>query len=423
MKNYPYSDTTNRFFFHTVDWSRTDLDGIPIFGHAVQRQVLVDSRTLGASADNWKALKASGRQAGSFMEGVRHGGYCHADGFYQYYKDNSVYPGSYTPQKGYAQGAISGFPNFPAPLTSVSTIADSTARRNFLNKCLSARKSWRGGNFLAEFAETVHMLKNPLVGLAENIGGLARGASKLKGLLTKGDVAAYSYHLGNLWLEYSFGWKPLFEDIKDANQALLDLADGNRCDTKRVFAAGTEQTYTPKGYVTPFLGDVAPYTISEWYNKTTQNVKYYGALTARPANITTVLDTFGIDPGDFIPAVWEAIPWSFFVDYFLNVQEQLDSMQFAFGDFGWIMQGVRNVTADYYLPPVVPQGISEVTQNVIKTQGGGACSSTTYVRRSPQSSIPFPTFNFRVPGLGSLKWVNVAALAAQIAASSPNARA
>lgn len=415
MNSYPYTKRDKPVFYHTVDsmWAGVGGDEHP--QHTVTQIIVDDYVNLGRSPDNWKQIKASGGQAGSVLDGVRHGGYSKAGLMSYYYPDPR-----YSLQKGYADGAISGIPLFPAPLTSLNTQADIAARKQFLDKALAARKSWRGGNFLAEFAETVHMLKHPLKGLAENLGAFAKGVKSLRGYWLKGEVEAYGRHLGNLWLEYSFGWKPLFEDIKDANSALEKLADSHRCDTKRLSATGVFRSYTNTGEQSAFLPGGLPGLCGQMtFNKSSQYVKYYGTLKARPVNITTVLDNFGFTPGDILPAVWEAIPWSFFVDYFVNVQELLDSMQFALGDFGWLMQGVRNVSANYALPPYVYPGVAAATGYVIQCGGGGACSSTTYVRRLPQLEPPMPSFNFRCPGLGSLKWVNIAALAAQFSGSSP----
>jgi hypothetical protein len=51
--------------------------------------------------------------------------------------------------------------------------------------------------------------------------------------------------------------------------------------------------------------------------------------------------------------------------------------------------------------------------------GGGGKVNLAYVHRSSVSAIPYPPFNFKIPGIGSLKWLNIAALGRQFLKSAP----
>jgi hypothetical protein len=312
------------------------------------------------------------------------------------------------------------FTTIPPVSTTISAEADQLARSKFLDRCISARKSWRGGNFLAEVVETIHQLRHPLEGLATGLGAFTRGVGRVKGYWLKGEIDAYAKHVSNLWLEYTFGWAPLFQDIKDANAALHRLGLGGRADTKRISATGhvTTSVFNPPAFSGLVGGVGGPGFYQDSFKKSTAYVKYVGALRARPASLSGILDDFGVSPTDVIPAIWEAVPWSFFIDYFLNVQEQLDSMQFALADFGWIEQGVRNVTANYLTGSrCVAHDLP--THFDCEVRGFDRRSSSEYKKRSAIASVPFPSFHFRIPGLGSLKWVNTGALIQQIRASRP----
>jgi hypothetical protein len=287
-----------------------------------------------------------------------------------------------------------------------------------LGKYLNARKKWRGGNFLAEFAETVHQLRHPIDSLFGSTLRFARRVGGIRHLHGR----QYSGALGNLWIAWSFGWKPLFDDIRDVNQAIQSLANGTDADTLPITAFGRVDDLLA-GQQIGISASPTPlnsYCKYDRYSTASKMVKYYGALRARPESFATVADNFGISPGDIIPAVWEAIPWSFFIDYFANVQQVLDSYQYASSAFAWLNRGVKNTQSNvssgwYSMVDTLP-----VSQRPSVNAGvGGSQKTSASVNRSPVVGIPFPPFRFRIPNLLGAKGLNVAGLAAGIAASRP----
>lgn len=420
--SYPVTRTKIKEFRHTSSyWLINGSAGpgvcqTPVTGRLVTPAKAVDSVTLGASPPGWRDSLKSGEQGGSVLRGLRTGHFVH-QAVYQFWRDKASFPSDDQCFQGYAEGVMNGIPAFPGVLQVINADADLKARQNFLGDALKARKSWRGGNFLAEVVETIHMLKHPIEGLAKSVGGLARD---VKGIRNLGGGTNYAKALGDIWLTRSFGWSPLFEDIKDANTALRELDKGGRFDLQRVIGSSTILLDTLHGQ-TIIASGMPNYAQADTWRKTQSSVKYYGALKARPECFAQVADSFGFSAGDIVPAVWEAVPWSFFIDYFLNVQEQLDSMQFARSEFGYIMRGIRNLSCNYRSDWYPTSNAASSGHVHVRATGGQAASSTTYVQRDPQTAIPFPPFHFRIPGLGSLKWVNVGALAGQIFGSRPRA--
>jgi len=348
------------------------------------------------------------------MSGVRYFAYSRELNF-QYYRDASNYPLDNRCQRGFAVGSTSILA-FPPLVTAIQADADLIARTKFLGKSLDARKAWRGGNFLIEFRETVHMLRHPLAGLARSLTSFAKAVKRLDGLRSR----AYAKALGDLWLTYSFGWSPLFEDIKDVNGALEKFRDGTYADTKRLSATGyTEnQTAMIRGSV-GLDGGLPVLLMADSFRKFKAVVRYRGILKARPETVPNIADNFGFNAGDFLPAIWEGIPWSFFIDYFLNVQEQLDSCQLAFADYGWIMRGIVNTNSSIRTA-VFPNTLAVAASHyAVKCGGGSANSSAIYKQRDPQVGVPTPPWHFRIPGIGSLKWVNTGSLYTQFLASAP----
>ena len=365
---------------------------------------LDDRVTLGQSPNNWSHLISIGANAGSGLVGKRTrlkpgGGGC--------YVSNSVTHG-WDSAAGEGLGALPPLTNLPGALP----LAGQLASEKLLGSYLNATKKWRGGNFLVEFSETVHMLRHPIVSLFGKTQHFVKGVREIRHLSPE----PYRKKLGRLWIGYSFGWKPLFEDIKDANKALDALSAGTGHDVIGINGSGSDVKVTSSNPNQPTYegqGEFDTYSITE------QRVKYYGAIRARPESFATVADTFGVEPDDILPAVWEAIPWSFFIDYFLNVQQVIDSWRYAHASLAWLMQGtkasVRFVGTGWRPKPI--SSIFDVSMAVNSSE-----SRVDYLGRNVINSIPYPPFRFKIPGLQSLKWVNTAALIAQIAASRPPSR-
>jgi hypothetical protein len=311
---------------------------------------------------------------------------------------------------------FTGHPGFDIIQQTASTVvdpsADQAARGKLLEKMISARKSWRGGNFLAEVAETIHMLKAPVKSLLSSTEGFAKSVGKLN--ISRIHPLDYGKRLGDLWLGWAFGWKPLFDDVRDANAAMQHLINRRGFDSVRVQGTGVSRSSSFQPRLSTTVGS---YCLMDRTRKSYNSVKYYGVLQARPSALGQILDNFGVDPGDILPAVWEAIPWSFFVDYFVNVQEMIDSMQWATAGDGWYVRAVRNVSSiqiQYY-----PQ-TQGLPANAVVQASGKLIAGQQYIARSPLGSIPpRPSWHFKIPGVGSQKWLNIGALISAIRASRP----
>jgi hypothetical protein len=412
-----YPKTKAATFYYGSSGSGFTVDGAGVKSNISYRWSSpgADTVTLGASPSDWKVRLFLGQSATSTLAGVKR--FAKSDnGTYRYYHSDGK-----SPQQGHYDGPLAGPDVFPSVSTFLDNAADALARKKFLDKCLAARKNWRGSNFFAEIAETIHMFKHPLQGLEKNLLSFAKDVKSIGHFFRNGSFRTYSKRLGGLWLEYSFGWSPLMEDIKDINKALNGIMDGTYADKQKISATGSHETtlnWMPGQTIAiPFMGG---YAFRDGYTKVVNKAKYKGLLKARPENGVNVADSFGFSPGDILPAVWEAIPWSFFIDYFLNVQDQLDSWQFCTGDLGWCERGIRNnssnITSKFYLNPATTKASGF---DVIDVRGGNTVSSTTWFNRQSVTDFPFPPVTFRMPGLDSLKWVNVAALAANMASSAP----
>jgi hypothetical protein len=326
----------------------------------------------------------------------------------------------------------------------MSAIADQRARQSFLKRYISAKNSWRGANFVAEMRETIHMLRHPVSSLFGSVMSFAQyvterrthnlGKKSVVAVLDKANrvilqkrkvnpygekkfVKKLDRGVSDTWLTWAFGVKPLIADCNDAGAALNNLKNrvgGTGVAMQRVKGHGREtiSSITQQAGLNFVAGDPGTGMTSEIRNKTDYDVRYVAGLRARLEDTSTVLEHFGFDPYDVVPAVWEAIPWSFFIDYFVNVQEMIDSCRLWSADFGYCYRSVRNAGTRNFSRPR-PTLMATATEQRY-CSGGGFYTLSTWVSRSSIGSVPQPSFEMRIPGIDSSKWLNIAALKEQI---------
>jgi hypothetical protein len=293
------------------------------------------------------------------------------------------------------------------PLDSSTTLADITARQQFVARYRSRRTQFQAGVFLGELRETVEMIRNPAKALRDGIDSYY-GAVKKRLRKSKNRRRT----IQDTWLEYSFGWAPLVNDVADACK--LATADPFRVFEK-ITSKGIDndrsETYTASdGYATTQVN----YQVSK---KSQVIVRYKGAIRAQnqPPGFPEQL---GLSWSNVLPTAWELIPYSFLVDYFTNVGAVIDGISTGTIGLAWGCRSqVQNATVevggcalDYdhlALFTTIPGWTASGFAN-----GGGKCSSRYIYNRSVIDSVSVGIGDamFKLPG-SNIKWLNIAALA------------
>jgi hypothetical protein len=122
---------------------------------------------------------------------------------------------------------------------------------------------------------------------------------------------------------------------------------------------------------------------------------------------------FGVGVEDILPAVWEAVPWSFFVDYFVNVSSVIDSFSVIASNISWANRTVRNSRV-HTVSDAMPLPNDQFGNDYQRyTAGGGAgeVSFTSVTRHSVSPGSLVTPLRVKFPEFGT-KWANIAALAA-----------
>lgn len=292
------------------------------------------------------------------------------------------------------------------PLSSTLTDPENLAREKFYQKYRSAQTSFQGGVFLGELKETLRMLRSPAKALRKKIGSAydAMYRNRHKAGRT---VRSRNRYLSETWLEQSYGWAPLINDVKDAHETLEKRKEWLQREEIYVSAPYVATTET----LTTGPGDVNLGYVSKYKDTKTSLVWYRGTIRAgRDSVFQSERHLWGFDPSMIVPTVWELIPYSFLIDYFTNIGKVLDSWSLQRVTLGWgarterrsVIRQIVDVrdTFNPSLYPVVNERTfypSEFTYH-----------NTTFYR-VPINEVPLPDFRFKIPGFGS-KWINIAAL-------------
>ena len=376
------------------------------FGSTTSTPIDVSSSCFyGDNVPGWRLKIRHGQSATTSLRGTKR---TYREGYGSYNYSNIVSPSlvwgsAYGPLFAQSVAYTSITPNV------ADTDADNKARSKLLSHIIEAQNTWRGGNFLAEIRETFHFLKHPVESFYKRTWDFA-GTLKTLGKTFRKRPLDFNKAAANAYLAYVFGVAPLINDISDASKLINDQLGAYRFDLKRVTGRGTVDTVSksdtpwtqPSGF--PSVA-VRQHTTA----KLSRNVRYYGCIKASSSATGQQLDSAGVNVYDILPAVWEATWYSFLFDYFLNISEVLDAMRYADVDLAWMNCTFRNFGVQQ-IDPIHFSGV-QGSNNVSLTIDRSRTLQVYVDRRS--AGLPYPKWNFRVPGMGSMKWLNVNALAIQ----------
>jgi len=290
----------------------------------------------------------------------------------------------------------------------------------FLRKIREKQTAFQGGVFLGELAQTLSMIRNPakgLRGLVDETRDILANIRRL-GLKNSLSRSRVTEQLADAWLELQFGWKPLLNDVDDGCRALAILNTGQSLSTGRISAAHTHESNPTRTTVKYSQNGIALWNVLT-DTRTRCTTVFRGALRVEARNPAELRrDLFGFNPNNFAPTIWNLIPYSFLIDYFTNVGDIIE---------GWSLLGTRlswcNKTTikSHVVSDLASTSFSYWDQenpNPDRSLASLAFSPAkvviekTRVQRAEYTQAMVPDLVFQVPGSGSLKWLNIAALIA-----------
>lgn len=297
------------------------------------------------------------------------------------------------------------------PLSPSMAHLDVQAKVNFIKKCRSAQRAFQGGVFLGELREAIHMIIRPASALRKNISAYSAAAKKA---IRRSKGPSRARAMSGTWLEWSYGWKPLFKDIDDGMSALAFtdtlvpevIAATAKDEWTTAFNTYSTQSTAGAGFI---ACQASVRTRAKGF------VRYLGGVAWESQNTAPSWQSkWGLTLSDFAPTLWELIPYSFLVDYFSNVGAVIDAASYGIVRVRW---GVTSsmVETSQELGHYKPYWTSSSCTDTHETASLGL---------SPLSRIAFSRglftwvnvgindISFQIPGIGDWrKWANMAALA------------
>jgi len=318
------------------------------------------TRSYGANLKDWKERIRLGQNATTFAQGSQPRHLKH--GFYYWghkwrvpspdpigapqlaYTSSSTMSGSYV-------GSLS------TPPSIADSAADDAAKAAFVRNARKHQTSALGGEILKDFGKTIHSVKGIGRGILKSFFGHARSmeASRKQFLIDtrkgSGSLAALNRKVDELsskYLEWNYGIQPSISDFNGVIQGLeRGLVQKNfALDRARVFGFGENSSRSVSsfqfGVTTPHEDGariIATATVEKRYL-----VKYYGSVATLVSDYTSknIAGQLGFGLRDFIPTIWECVPYSFVIDYFTNAGQIISALSFPRSDVRWISRLVRN---------------------------------------------------------------------------------
>lgn len=203
----------------------------------------------------------------------------------------------------------------------LAVAADPNALIDAKNKALNKAKQMRINLAVtvAEGKNTFRMLYNTVRTLGESYGHFRKG--RWKSASRRLGIDAPSRSAANNWLAYQLGWLPLISDAV----GLIELH-------RDQFSTARDNLFIVRGATTivkPSQGVFLNHLVSGNHSV----INRLDVTTGRAGmllKVTSKLDQFqasvGLSASDILSTLWELVPYSFVMDYFINVGQWLGNL-------------------------------------------------------------------------------------------------
>ena len=296
----------------------------------------------------------------------------------------------------------------PGASSASASNALAGALRRVVKQASGKITPFQSGIFLGELHKTLHMIRHP----ANSALRLMRDYQRAVMKRTRGKPSfdqAKKVVL-DTYLEYTYGWRPLFMDIDNGMQALSTYAVKQPFHVERFTAYGKDEAVANDSDQSPLT---SVNVLTKWELKSTESARVSAGIRIyTDGSLAGSAWTFGLNLDQFAPTAWELLPYSFLVDYFTNIGTIIDAWSIVNGNLAFACYGKKSVTEAKILSQAfVTPGYSFTSSNFVPQQFHVV--DTTYTRSSLSSIVP--DFRFRLPGFGSWQSLNTAAIALQTA--------
>lgn len=364
-----------------------------------------DSRET-ENSPNWRSRIAQGLNATGSLFGVEET-YDISDGYHYHRVDFFKNSAFWYYDETWRYGGL-----FPTPHPTGAYLspvkADNRALQEFFSNARSAQTSLQGLVTAGEMGQTLRGINRGANAIYRGLWGYVDSLRKgtvlrnLRLLSKKGKTA----FVRDRWLETQLFIMPLASEVKSLAEALARLGPYYYQQNDKFIAGFGVDHERKNNAISDGPGSSRARMMEDRYAE----VRYYGKVSLSEA-IPGVPDLtpFGFDSSNFLPALWNLIPYSFVFDYFGNIQHILSAFAFNKTLIKWSTRTVRLRNENSLGPAWLMHPNSEVEYE--RLAPGSILRTSKTVNRSAMNLPPSsPTLEFRIPGL-TTQWMNVAALA------------
>jgi hypothetical protein len=304
---------------------------------------------------------------------------------------------------------------FTDPVSSASASVKTSAHNQAVNKLYNQLNSFassaKTGEDWGEWHATMKTLRSPLAPLRELL--ISTHKKGLRALSSKSTYVKTAGALADTHLEFAFGVNPLVGSIA---KSVVGLQNREIMGNYQPFHARGQVDFNGSVKHQDVQGDPHNYVREhmDWKTVGTYSETYQGIwgqeclLPKKP-----ISDVLGLKPRDIIPTIWNLIPYSFLVDYFVNIGQIVSAIAVPWDGVKWCNYTTRTVETRnaVYSYVVNPSTVVNLQVTFGQTPGSAILSRSTF-NRSSQTSLPFARIEFTRPWqLTGRQWVNLAALA------------
>jgi hypothetical protein len=363
----------------------------------------------GGSIPNYRRVIASGGNATTNLSGVLWT-FAQSQAFLKSEVKHIPNPAVYDSESEVSGNILPlSIPGSGIPTLELSEIsAKNLALTRYYQNLASVSSSYKGMVFTGELPETLRMIRHPARALRNGIGNYLSFLRKKSGRVAKRQRPSF---VRKTWLEYSFGWKPLINDIDGAISAfyqskwahpIFEMVKGTGRDSTSIMNSDNINIDVGGGHRLK----ASHRSEEEVY------VKYFGIYRSDGRGIPNS-HSYGFSPWEFIPTIWELMPYSFLVDYFSNIGAILSSWSYRFLANGWTSRTIRRTFEHScfdvrHVPDEVGYPRAEHTFVTIGDPGT-ASYKVVSVNRSRDAILEIPSLELKVPGNWT-QWANIVAL-------------
>lgn len=311
--------------------------------------------------------------------------------------------------------------NAPNHISPRGTTADNQAVAQIRAAIKAQQQNFSGMTFLGELRETVRSIRRPASVLFdalrkhnERLMKNAFRTPKRRAKTVEMDDLAPVEVASGLWLEFSFGVKPLLSDIKGIAETVARREHDYRHAEVRGFGRElrgvwmSEPDHVQMGYL---------HGSAQIVDKTEHLVVYRAGLSEAldaPAfgSARRLAELSGFNWSDIVPTLWELTPWSFLFDYFSNIGDMLSANTVSTSSVRWVNKtDILRTTREVRIP-IALEYVTDPRLVMNGTGFGDSIVERKSVIRTQPTDIPFVHLEpITFPGEAS-KFVNMLALAA-----------